>query len=47
MSMLYSVKFVATLRQSDTYPDQFCTEKSKFTALVSFTESGEQEGWRV
>ena len=29
--------FGAALRESDAYPEQFHTEKSKFTALVSFT----------
>ena len=28
---------VTALRESDAYPEQFRTEKSKFTALVGFT----------
>ena len=30
-------KFAAALCEGDTYSEQFRTEKSKFTALVSFT----------
>ena len=37
MSALKSLKFGAALCESDTYSEQFCTEKFKFTALVSFT----------
>ena len=32
-----AVKLSAALHESDAYPEQFHTEKSKFTALVSFT----------
>ena len=37
VSALYGVKFGAALRKSDTYPEQFHIEKSKFTTLVGFT----------
>ena len=28
------MNFGAALRETDAYPEQFCTEKSKFTTLV-------------
>ena len=34
---LQSVNFGAALHESDAYPEQFHTEKSKFTTLVGFT----------
>ena len=37
VSAVQGVKFSATLHEGDTYPEQFSTEKSKFTTLVSFT----------
>ena len=35
--MLLSIKFGAALRGSDAYPEQFRTDKSMFSALISFT----------
>ena len=35
--MLLSIKFGSALRGSDAYPEQFCTDKSMFSALISFT----------
>ena len=36
-SAVKGVNFGAALRESDAYPEQFRTEKSKFTTLVGFT----------
>ena len=35
--MLLSIKFGAALRGSDAYSEQLCTDKSMFSALISFT----------
>ena len=35
--MLLSIKFGAALCGSDAYPEQFCTDKSMFSALISVT----------
>ena len=36
-SAVKGVNFGAALHESDAYPEQFCTEKSKFITLVGFT----------